>query len=110
MIETTTEPQEVPTTPGGEQVGEHPLVSPLILSDLRIQLQGYGDHKGRYLATVKYKGDAGEIALNLSPELSSDLMRFCGGSIKRFSDSAALELKAAIDESARVADDSASLG
>ena len=86
------------------------LVSPLTLDKLEIELQRWGDHKGRYIATVAYSGETGQVKLNLSPELSEDLMRFCGGSIKRFSESAALELNASIEASILEAEKQTSLG
>lgn len=77
--------------------------APLILDTIHIHRMNYGDHEGCYSASVKYKGDAGEVKLNLSPEMSNEFMRFCGNAIKKFSDAATLELKDAIDESVRIA-------
>lgn len=73
--------------------------SPLILKDLRISLQTYGEHEGKYLAKVVYTGEKGSMELKLSPELSNDLLRFCGNSIKRFSESAILELSESFEKS-----------
>lgn len=67
------------------------------LQSLSVELRGYGPHKGRYMASVKYKNNKGEITLHLSPELSEDLLRFTGKAIKKYSEDAAKELQDSID-------------
>lgn len=107
-----------PTTCEGANTGSDSVkcvVSPkkyptLKLSSLNIKLETWGDHKGRYKASVKYEGNKGDVKLHLSPDLSDDLMHFIGGSIKRFSDSAMLELERSIEASIAESDSKAVLG
>lgn len=67
------------------------------LENLTIDLKRYGPHQGRYLAKVKYCNNEGGIILNLSPELSEDLLRFTGKAIKKYSEDAAKELQDSIN-------------
>lgn len=84
--------------------------SPLKLTKLEIKLNQWGEDKGLYTAQVTYDGKKGAITMNVSPELTHDLLRFCGGAIKRFSEAAALELDHSITASIESAENRAALG
>lgn len=90
-------------TAEGDLHSNDSLAPKLHLEYLRIRLLGFGPNKGKYVAKVKYEGESGCIEINLSPEITNELMRFCGGAIKRHSETAMLEIKEAIDQSVKVA-------
>jgi hypothetical protein len=69
----------------------------MILEEMRIRRLTYGDNKGSYEASITYSGKSGKVQLNLSPEISQELLRFCGDAIKRCSSKAADELTESVD-------------
>ena len=71
----------------------------LILKDLRISLETWGDNEGKYTAKIAYQGEEGKIELVLSPELSNELLRFSGLAIKKFSAAALSELNESFERS-----------
>jgi hypothetical protein len=46
------------------------------LKRLEIDLQGYGDDKGKYKSTVRYQNPDGEIVVFLNPKVSDELLEF----------------------------------
>ncbi len=46
------------------------------IKSLEIELQTYGDNKGKYQAKVKYTDPTGETELFLSPDVAFDLLKF----------------------------------
>lgn len=66
------------------------------LKDLRIELETYGDNKGRYLARVDYENPTGNIRLILSPDVSEELMKHVGQMLNKFALNGMAEIQAAI--------------
>jgi hypothetical protein len=83
------------------------LVSPLKLTELRIGVIKYGDNAGEYNARITYESKLGDITLKLPPELSNDLLSFCGDAISKFGAEAAQFLNNSITESVKSAKEEA---
>lgn len=75
----------------------------MILERILIKRTSYGANEGQYEAAISYNNEAGSIKLNLSPELSTELLKCCGKAIKKFSKDAAAELDRNIISSIREA-------
>lgn len=66
------------------------------LKSLRIELETYGENKGKYETTITYTDPKGEIKLVLSPELSNALLPVVANSLNRFALNGMAELEQAI--------------
>ena len=70
------------------------------LRELNIELQTYGEFRGRYIGKVKFDDDAvGSICLTLDPDLALALLATCGQQIVGVSTKAAQQLRANIEMS-----------
>ena len=66
------------------------------LNSLHIALQSWGDNKGKYVATIEYEGNGHATKLVLDPEVSGQLLGFCGPVITAAASKAAREIEANI--------------
>lgn len=66
------------------------------LKDLRIELETYGDNKGRYIARVNYENPTGNIRLILTPDISEELMKYVGPMLNKFALDGMADIQAAI--------------
>jgi hypothetical protein len=73
------------------------------LTDLRIELEKYGDNRGKYTGTIKYEGERGNVKLLLDPEVSNALLNFIGPVITKFATRAALDIEKNLQESVSAA-------
>lgn len=53
----------------------------MILSRLEIELQRYGEMKGRHTGYAEFSGEAGKVNLNLTPELCDKIFMVCAEGI-----------------------------
>jgi hypothetical protein len=65
------------------------------LKRLEIEIQTYGDDKGKYKSTVKYESPQGEIIVLLDPKISDELLEFIAPKLN----SLALEAVGSIQQS-----------
>lgn len=63
------------------------------LNSLTITLQGWGENKGKYIAEIAYEGGGHRTTLVLAPELSGQLLGFCGPVITAAATKAAREIE-----------------
>lgn len=66
------------------------------LNSLTITLQSWGENKGKYIAAIEYEGEHHATKLTLSPEVSGQLLGFCGPVITAAATKAAREIEANI--------------
>jgi len=64
----------------------------VILQKLSIELNQYGEHKGKHTGTATFKGDAGTVILNLNQDHIDEIFRTCADSIIETSQAAARHL------------------
>lgn len=69
------------------------------LTDLRIELEKYGENRGKYTATIEYEGERGTVKLLLDSEISNALLGFIGPTITKFATKAAVEIERNLQES-----------
>lgn len=61
----------------------------MILQKLSIELNQYGEHKGKHTGTATFRGDAGTVILNLNQDHIDEIFRTCADSIIETSQAAA---------------------
>jgi len=66
------------------------------LRDLRIELETYGDNKGRYIARIDYENPTGNIKLILTPDVSEELLKHVGPMLNKFALNGMAEIQNAI--------------
>jgi len=70
----------------------------VILQKLSIELNQYGEHKGKHTGTAAFRGDAGTVILNLNQDHIDEIFRTCAASIIETSKAAARHLTHAVIE------------
>jgi hypothetical protein len=73
------------------------------LKDLRIELETYGDNKGKYSAKIQFEGVQGNITLKLAPETTDALLGFIGDHLAKFAGEAGQVLAAQVRQSIKEA-------
>lgn len=64
----------------------------MILQKLEIELARWGEEKGKYVGKAVFDGEAGSVALNLTPELCDKLFLICADGILTTAKEAAANL------------------
>jgi hypothetical protein len=70
----------------------------MILTDLRIQLMGYGPHKGEHVGKATFTGKAGEVTLRLNKHHIDQIFLTCAASIEETAKAAARHLTMTVIE------------
>lgn len=73
----------------------------MILQKLEIELARWGDDKGKYVGKAVFDGEAGSVALNLTPELCDKLFLICADGILTTAKEAAANLTCNVIEHTR---------
>jgi len=53
----------------------------MILQKLEVEIERWGENKGKYKGVVKFSDERGEVSLLLSPEHIEQMFRVCAGAI-----------------------------
>jgi hypothetical protein len=70
------------------------------LSRLSIELQTYGEYRGRYLGTIAFEDrEVGSVCLTLDPDLASALLATCSANIVAVSTKASQQLQKILEQS-----------
>lgn len=70
----------------------------MILKDLRIQMNRYGENEGKYTGVANFSGDVGAVDLYLTPEHCEQIFLICADSILATAKEAATNLTTAVIE------------
>lgn len=73
------------------------------LKQLEIELQGWGEFKGRYVGKVSYEGEAGSVCMTLPPEVSEVVLAAVGKQMVALTAKTATNLVSIMDESVAAA-------
>jgi len=73
----------------------------MILQKLEIEMERWGDHKGKYTGKAVFDGDAGSVALKLTPELCDKMFLICAEGILSTAKEAAANLTCNVIEHTR---------
>lgn len=63
------------------------------LKVLNVELQEYGDNRGKYIGKMEYEWSRGNVELLLDDKISKALLGFIGPVISKFSHEACLQLE-----------------
>lgn len=70
------------------------------LKSLEIELQSYGEFKGRYLGKIKFEDEAvGAVSMVLDPAMANALLVTCSANIVAVASLGAIQLQTALDKS-----------
>ncbi len=69
------------------------------LKKLELELEGWGDNKGKYIGVIKFEDESGNFSTILSPEISDKILLFMAPLLTKFAHSCALELEKRIVQS-----------
>jgi serine kinase of HPr protein (carbohydrate metabolism regulator) len=69
------------------------------LKSLEIELQKWGENEGKYLSTIKYEGEKGEIKMLLDSKISGALLVCIGETITSFAAEASKQVESSIIQS-----------
>lgn len=64
----------------------------MILTKLRIDKKQYGQDEGKYTGVAQFTGNAGDVALNLTPEMCDRIFLVCADGIIETAKEAAANL------------------
>ena len=70
----------------------------MILQKLEIELNRWGDNKGKFTGKASFSGDAGDVTLNLNQDHIDEIFRTCAESIIETSKAAARHLTCTVIE------------
>lgn len=74
----------------------------MILQKLSIELNQYGEHKGKHTGSATFRGEAGTVILNLNQDHIDEIFRTCAESIIETSKAAARYLTHSVIEHQKV--------
>lgn len=69
------------------------------LKSLEIELNTYGEYRGRYLGKIRFEDDSGAVCLTLDPDLAAALLATCSANLVKVSTKAAANLAQILDQS-----------
>jgi hypothetical protein len=72
----------------------------MILQELKIEVERWGDNKGQYKGAAKFGDERGEVSLNLSPEHIDQIFHVCADGIIATAKRAAADMTVNIIEQA----------
>ncbi len=70
----------------------------MILTNLEIKLNQWGENEGKHTGKAKFSGDAGEVVLNLTPAHCEKIFLICADGILTTAKNAAENLTLAVIE------------
>jgi hypothetical protein len=64
----------------------------MVLTKLEIEIERWGEHKGKYTGKAFFAGEAGDVSLNLTPKMCDQIFLVCADGIMETAKEAATNL------------------
>lgn len=74
----------------------------MVLTDLRIELNAYGEYKGKYTGRAKFAGANGDVTVNLNEEHCEKIFLTCADAVLNTAKEAASYLVTAVIEQQKI--------